>query len=355
MPAKPVEITFVAEVASYLRNVKKVEVSTDDIADALVAVSKDSKSLEKDLARSMRDAAKEPKRLERVVKELGREIDDAGDTAKKAGRKMERAFEDAEDAAADAGREVGDEFRQNLGEGLASGNIEDTLTDTIGGLISSMRGPIAGVTTVLGTAVLGAWTLIRKKAEEEQARQEEAYGRWVDRIIEARGRLSEALSEAAIEDATKQFMAESPEEFNELVDAAQRLKVNSDLVLRARVGDIDAINELNGLLNDQLGEQDAIRAMSGETLDAWNTLGGMLPGVEQQFGDIAEYASNVAQADYDKMRGAFVDAARAARDMKLDMDSVHDRIGSIGMKDINVKLRVTPADTYSAIWENRLL
>ena len=63
MAPKPVTIEFVAEVAQYLRAVKKVEVSTDDIADALVAVSKDSKDLEKDLSRAMRDSSRDTDRL----------------------------------------------------------------------------------------------------------------------------------------------------------------------------------------------------------------------------------------------------------------------------------------------------
>jgi len=355
MPAKPVEITFVAEVASYLRNVKKVEVSTDDIADALVAVSKDAKDLEKDLNRAMRDSAKDTERLERVVKSLGREIDDTGDDAKRAGRKMERAFDDAGDAAAEFGDELGDEVRQNLGEGLASGNIEDVVTDTLGGLLSAMKGPLGWATAGVAGVVLGVWQLWRKQAEEEQARQEAAYNTYIDRLIKARGRLSEALSDAAIEDAKVQFISESPEEFNELVRAAKQIGLDSELILRARVGDLEAIKLVNQQLDDFVYSHQEANDLTNDQWAATRLLADTLGDANKAMQPLVEAAGSLATMNYDQFRSAMADVARDSRDAKLAMDDVADRINSIGMQEINIRYRVTPRDTASALFENRIV
>jgi hypothetical protein len=355
MPAKPVSISFVAEVAEYLRATKKVEVSTEDIADALVAVSKDAKGLERDLNRAMRDSAKDPERLERVVKSLGKEIDDTGDEAKKAGRKMERAFDDAGDAAAEFGDELGNEVRQNLGEGLASGNIEDVVTDTLGGLLSAMKGPIGWATAGVAGVVLGVWQLWRKQAEEEQARQEKAYNTYIDRLIKARGRLSEALSEAAIKDAQVQFISESPEEFHELVSAAKELGISSDLIVRARVGDLEAIREVNKQLDDFVYNHEAANDLTNEQWAATRLVADTLGDANKAMQPLVQAGRDLATMNYSEFIYAMREAAEQSRIAKSNMSDFQDRINSIGMKEINIRYRVTPADTASALWENRIV
>ena len=71
---------------------KKVELSTDDVADALVAVSKDSKDLEKDLDKAMRESARDTDRLARVVRDLSGDIEDTGDAAGKGARGIKDGF-----------------------------------------------------------------------------------------------------------------------------------------------------------------------------------------------------------------------------------------------------------------------
>jgi hypothetical protein len=153
---KPIRIEFVAEVANYLRETKKLEVSTEDIADALNATTKNSEDLERKLGKAMRSAGKDAESLERVLKDIPKATDQAADKASK-------DFDRIGDDARDAGREVGDEFRQNLGESLSSGSMEDLVSDTLGGIVGSMKGPLG----LAAAGVAGVGALIFNKLKED--------------------------------------------------------------------------------------------------------------------------------------------------------------------------------------------
>lgn len=148
MANRPISIEFVAEVAQFLKNARNVEVSVDDIADALMAASSDAKDLERKMSRAMKDAEKDVEGLERVIKDIPKATDKMADAAK-------QDFKKVEDAASEAGQEAGEEFRQNLGEAVSSGDLGDILTDTLGGLVSSLKGPLglAGAAAAAGAAI----------------------------------------------------------------------------------------------------------------------------------------------------------------------------------------------------------
>jgi hypothetical protein len=59
--------------------------------------------------------------------------------------------------------------------------------------------------------------------------------------------------------------------------------------------------------------------------------------------------------DYNNFVSAMREAAAQSREAKSNMADFQDRINSIGMQEINVRFRVTPADTASALWENRIV
>lgn len=162
MTEKPIRLEFVADVAKYLSETKKMSVSTEDVEAALVAATNTSEDMERKLRKAMRDAARDVDVLERAVDGVRKSSDRMGDEAAKSFRKVG-------DDAADAGREVGSEFRQNLGESLSSGNLEDIVGDTLGGLVASMSGPLAAPAVAGAALAAYLWTSFQKNEEAKRA------------------------------------------------------------------------------------------------------------------------------------------------------------------------------------------
>jgi hypothetical protein len=153
---KPIRFEFVAEVAQYLRDTKKLQVSTEDIADALLSVTNESGDLERKLSRAMREAEKDAESLKRV-------LDDLPKSTGRAAKAADDDFRKIGDDAKEAGREAGQEFRQNLGESLSSGSMEDLVSDTLGGIVGSMKGPLG----LAAAGVAGVGALIFNRLRED--------------------------------------------------------------------------------------------------------------------------------------------------------------------------------------------
>ena len=168
MANRPVELRFVAEIAQFLRDTKKVQVSTEDIADALVAVSNSGEDLERKLARAMRESERDVERLERAVKDIPKATDDMAD---KADKDFRRFGDDAGDAGKDAGRNLA----QNLGEGLSSGDLSDTLQDTLGELVGSISGPVGAAVAAGAALALAVWNSFSAKSQKMKDQIEEAF------------------------------------------------------------------------------------------------------------------------------------------------------------------------------------
>jgi len=160
---RPIKFEFIADVADYLRDVKKMSVSTEDIADAFVAVSNSSDDLERKLARAMRESERDVERLEKAVRDLPDASDDAAD-------KMVRDFDRAGDEIAETGKETGSDLLGNLGEGLASGDISDTLQDTLGEALGKVSGPGSAALAAAAGLALAIWNVF--KAQSEKQKQE---------------------------------------------------------------------------------------------------------------------------------------------------------------------------------------
>jgi len=145
---RPVVISFAADVASFLRGSKKVEKSTEDIADELQKAERSSEDFSREFRRSM---------------------DKAERAADSSSRKIGRDFERAGDDIADIGKEAGEEFQQNLGESIAQGDLSGIVQDTLGGLTAALKGPV-GLAAAAVAGVIGfAFATFREKSEEEAA------------------------------------------------------------------------------------------------------------------------------------------------------------------------------------------
>jgi hypothetical protein len=247
--SKPIRIEFVAEVAQYLRDTKKLEVSTEDIADALNATTKNADDLERKLGRAMKGAEKDAESLKRV-------LDDLPKSTGKAAKAADDDFRKIGDDAKEAGREAGQEFRQNLGESLASGNLSDLFSDTLGGLISSLQGPIGIAAAGIGA---GALLIFNKLKEDWQA------------TVDAMNTLAQSLVDKQIElgrqflfqseklEVMRGIIKENPELWGKVRVAAEALGYTLDDVAAAMLGGTAEADAFKRKL------QDAVQA--GTTLE----------------------------------------------------------------------------------------
>lgn len=146
--SRPIEISFAANVRDFLRKMRGVEDSVDEVAESLDDAAKDADGFERDFTSAMKDA-------ERAAERAGRDIGDS--------------FDKVDDQFGEVGGEAGQEFKQNLAESLSSGDVDSIVQDTLGGLISGLSGAAAGAATaVAGTALL-VFNSIQEEAEKVQA------------------------------------------------------------------------------------------------------------------------------------------------------------------------------------------
>jgi len=169
--SRPIEFRFLSDVADFLRDTKKVEVTVDDLADALNAVSKDAPDLERKLARAMREAGKDAESLERALKDVGKAGDTAGDKmGDSISKGAKKAGDSAEKELGDGGRRAGESFMSNLGEGVGQGggSVQDLIAGTLGDLVQDASGPVGAAVAagaVLGTLV---WQSFAAQKEAEK-------------------------------------------------------------------------------------------------------------------------------------------------------------------------------------------
>jgi hypothetical protein len=163
---KPIRIEFVAEVAQYLRDTKKLEVSTEDIADALNATTKNADDLERKLGRAMKGAEKDTESLKRVLDELP---DSTRRAAKAADDDFKKIGDDAKEVGKDAGRNLG----QSLGEGLSSGNVSDVLQEVLGETLGDISGPASAAIAVGAGIALAVWNAFAEQSRIEKQKLNE--------------------------------------------------------------------------------------------------------------------------------------------------------------------------------------
>lgn len=293
MANKPISIEFIADVSKYLRDVKKMDVATEDIADALVAVTNSSDDLERKLGKAMKDAEKDTESLERAIKDLP-------DATGKAAREGKADFDKLGDSAAEAGAEVGDEFKQNLGESLSSGDLSSLVTDTLGGLVGSLKGPVGLAAAGIAGVAAVAFNQIKKNWEDtQQAILEQTESMWSTVMDSIAGTIGGAFAkvnkETLIVTELHRLWQDEPEGMQKLVESAEELGISAWDITRARAGDEDAIKrvneamgvvydkqlEVNGLTVDQ---QKAVEDVEGAIYrggTAWDRVKGQMEAYNQ--------------------------------------------------------------------------
>jgi hypothetical protein len=242
--SKPIRIEFVAEVAQYLRDTKKLEVSTEDIADALNATTKNADDLERKLGKAMKGAEKDAESLERVLRDLPKATKKAADAA-------DDDFKRIGDDAREAGREVGDEFRQNLGESLSSGSMEDLVSDTLGGLVGSMKGPLG----LAAAGVAGVGALIFNKLKEDWQATTEAMKTTAQALVDYQIEVGrQILFNTERQQIMQDLVKQDPEFWSKTREVAESLGLTLEDVADAILGGQDATDALKAKLQDAVEE-----------------------------------------------------------------------------------------------------
>lgn len=245
---KPITLEFLAEVSQFLRETKKVDVSMEDLSDALVATSNSSTDLERKLGRAMREAEKDTESLERAIR-------DVGDATQDAARESSRGFDNLADDAGDAAREVGDEFKSNLSEALSSGSMEDLVSGTLGGLVGGLSGAVGFAAAGVAGAAALVFHQVKKSWEETQAAiQTQAESLWANALAsveDAVGKTAIQISNTYLaQKELNRLWSEAPDDMVKLVDAAEALNINANDVVLARAGDEAALRRVKAAMDD---------------------------------------------------------------------------------------------------------
>jgi hypothetical protein len=227
--------------------------------------------LERKLGKAIRAAERDVGSLERVIDELPK-------STSKAAREADKDFDKVGDSAKEAGREAGDEFKQNLGESLASGDLGDVFADTIGGLISSLKGPVG----VAAAAVGGTALIVFNKVKAD----------W------------EALV-GALEASAQSVLDKQLELGKEYLSQQERLQVIADLVKEQPDvwRDIDRQAQLVGVSMEDIGlaitgsavEQEELKRQLQQTVAEGTTLKNTSRGVFEQLSPSAEAAKRLME------------------------------------------------------------
>lgn len=275
MPNRPISFEFVAETAQYLRETKNLAVSTEDLAEALVAVSDGGDDLERKLSRAMRDAASDVETLERAVRNIPDATDEAADRAA-------RDFDRLGDEAREAGRETGESFRQSLGESLGSGgSLTDAVTDTLGEAVGSLGGAAGIAASALAGGALLIFNQVKKSWEATmQAISEQTESMWGSAIDSVKGKIGEvaiSISQTAlVQEEVNRLWRESSGDMQKLVEAGQELNINANDLVLARAGDEEALKRVRTAMADVYTEQNASMTLTQDQIKATGEIEGAI-------------------------------------------------------------------------------
>lgn len=171
------------------------------------------------LSDSIRDSERARDSLEKMRAEIKRLGDAAPDSMDNVGRSMR----DTADTAAEAGRETGQEFMSNLGEAVGSGDISGIVQGTLGGLVSSLSGPLGLAAAAVGGVVAIGFSQIQKHAEEVAALSESMLAGMRERF----GLLQSEMTAAFKQEQLEQYIRDNIDTFQKLLPLVRTAGVDA--------------------------------------------------------------------------------------------------------------------------------
>lgn len=310
------------------KQVKDLGKSLQDVADDVDELGK-NRSSEK-LESNLRDLASETKDTARVIR---RELPDAY-------RDAERAADQFNRSASDNVRGFKDEAVQNFSEVASSfdgsvTSMADGVQGLTGGLASALTPGIGIPVAILGAAAgafLQSWI---STAEDSEERVKEMY----DRLDEygaayiSRSNIAKALGDLSQEDIVKG------------AERARDLNLEQSDVLRAMVGDTQAIAGLYSELADRKQrEVDAIRE-SGASLEDQAT---KVEAVNTKYGESTEWLRQI-QSDTGTAADAWTAVQEAIRIANGGVSELDGRLKGLPNPNVIVKIGVDES-AFAGAW-----
>ena len=325
--ASGISIGIAADTRAFAQGVRTgVLQPLESVERALEDVGREGEQAGDDLTDTFKDAQRETKKFEKANEDLA-------DTIAREARRSSKAVRDIGDdgfsSATNNVQEFKNEATQNFSEVASSfdGSIEsmaDGVQGLTGGLASALTPGIGIPVAILGAAAgafLASWSA---SAEETEARIGDMY----DDMLESG---SAFLSESFVRDAVAE-LARDTEKFNEALDESERLGVSVQTVLRATVGDQEAINAVvdatNQKRDDELGklgankdgvaaiadQQDAVNLKADETIAKYQ-------GISAETQTAADRAAAVAAA-FGTGNAVLDEGIRKAQDLRAEIDKL---------------------------------
>lgn len=307
----------------FIRGTQDTSRALDKVADSLDDVAK--------------DGAKDVERLERSFRDLTdtakRETKDAGDSIKK---NVGGGLRDLKDEAGQSGREAAASFTGSFDD--VGDFAQETLANGLAGF-----GPIGAAAGIAAAAGLGAlWSSIQENAEASEQRISDMY----DDMLESG---QSFLSESFIRDAVSELGRDAGK-FNEALKLSEQTGVSVQTVLRAMVGDQEAINSVVDATNEkrdaelekinanadgsaeQVRQQDAINLKADETI-------AKLQGINDEQATAAARAAAVAAA-FGTGNAVLDEGVRKIQDMASKLDGIGDKTIRLTADDSDIQRKL---------------
>lgn len=345
-----ISVTFLADIADWVRGLGKSKDSLDENAQGLedlmrkaVELGRQAGKTGDEIARDFSDAFGLPlDRAKRAVEEVIRETEDLGDAGKKAGSEVEHGMDDAADGARNASRNIGDDLT-----GLGS-IARDVLSGDIGGAASGAIDALGGIGVKAG-AVAGIFAAVGGEAAQ-------LFGSLISDLVEAWDPFDEKTKE--VRDNVASALIEMGGYFDEAAINARLTAAASDaetlaqaqlLVAATGMDAGDALRALAGITKDEtvaaVGALDA--ALNDSTSAAQDLDLRALRNLEQTLAGTAQgFDTGAIGADI------LTSAMRGTSDQLADVDA-KARAAAQGLGEIpaNVSATVTVTVDDSA-WRN---
>jgi gas vesicle protein len=359
-----IQIDILANERDFLRGAGATEGALDDVAGSLDDLAKDAQKTTKGVGDDFDKLAKDAKKAgDKLGHQLGNEVKAGGKEASSALEKVEKSFKELADASKRESKEAGDklgdgmkrgareadsavtsfkdEARQNFSEVASSfdGSIEgavDGIQGTLGGLATSISGPLGLAFAGLGVVGGAVFTSIQEDAEETKEFVASAFE---DMTESGKAYASEEFVNSQLKD-----IINDTGKMNEVQKDANSLGVDRSIVLRAQAGDQEALNLVIAAANDKYAAiRDRQREISetgapipgelqGQATAAEglaNKYGGLASNLESAAGKAAVYrdaqvgaagSTDIAKAAVDRFNAA-VAAIQSSKTVNVDADT----------------------------------
>lgn len=246
-----ISLSFVADVASFLKGTDDVRESLEDVVDSLSDVSDEARTTSSTTGTELDSIATEGKTAASDLEtDFRRAFDQMDDDSRKAGDNVSRNVKRGTTDGIDSTAEFKQEAAANIAEAASSfeGDLTsafDVVQSTMGGLTAAL--PVVGAAVTAAAAVgLGAIRGMYEKAAERRKQfkenTEKAIGELYQGLIDGQGKLDKAFMESKI---TEWIGSLTTEETDALTKSAERLGLTLADLAKAQAGDEVALKKYN--------------------------------------------------------------------------------------------------------------